>query len=108
MKHIVTENSDPKPVVDINELIDTVREKKDCHLSIFITDTATSINIYPNDPDPHWIEVDGGYLCSECGEFTQLITMHCHCCGERLKHTNLERYKKENEEKERESKNDQT
>lgn len=98
MKYIVEKNSDPKPVVDINELIDTVREKKDCHLTIFISNVGTTINIYPNGPDPHWIETDqngGGFLCSECGEYVEYVTMHCHCCGERLKHPNLERLKEE-------------
>lgn len=96
MKHIVEENSDPKPVVDINKLIDTVREKKDCHLSIFISSVGTSINIYPNDPDPHWIKVDGGYKCSNCGGFTLRPMYHCGVCGEGLKHPDLMKQEEQN------------
>lgn len=86
-KHI---KGSTKVEFNLNKLIDSVREKKDCRIHIFISDTATSISVEPlTDDRPRWIETDRGYRCSECGWYSELQGCYCSVCGEKLEHTTL-------------------
>ena len=91
-KHI---EGSTKVEFDLNKIIDSVREKKDCRVHIFITDTTTSISVEPlTDDRPRWIEDSHGYRCSECGWWSDLQQPYCHTCGEKLTHVRLNHIKK--------------
>ena len=87
--------------LDIHQVIDDAIAKKDRRVCIFITDTATSINVEPfeNDGRRDWITVYRnitdtvghtlktpiGYDCPECGHRVSKKTPYCPMCGEALK-----------------------
>lgn len=83
--------------LDIHQVIDDAIAKKDRRVCIFITDTATSINVEPfeNDGRRDWIDVTCdcdrgiraviGYDCPECGHRVSKKTPYCPMCGEALK-----------------------
>lgn len=83
--------------VDIHRIINEAMEKKDRYVTIFISDMATSVNVYPTEDKPMWIPITFdrtfgdstlssiiGYRCSECGSSANKPTVYCSECGEKM------------------------
>jgi rubrerythrin len=75
----------------ISKLIKDSMKDKDKYVSIYISPTGASVNVYPyaND-EPHWIAdekdlVGRCYVCSSCGHRLEYPTPYCPICGEKLK-----------------------
>jgi hypothetical protein len=82
--------------VDIHRIIDEAMAKKDRYVTIFISDKATSVNVYPTGDEPMWIYAPlelnwdtadknrDRYRCSECGKIFESPFPYCPICGEKM------------------------
>lgn len=79
-------------IPDIHKIIDDAMEKRDRTVTIFITDSTTSISVSPLESGrPAWIYHEGipgiqfnKYSCPECGNRNTYPTPYCPTCGEAL------------------------
>lgn len=68
---------------DIHKIIDDAMEKRDRKVHIMIYNTSVSVSISPSDGGEgmRWIEENGGFRCSDCGNISGFPQTYCPDCG---------------------------